>query len=165
MKHNPSYELTYISGIPYLLPFGQANADFQHGLMLNETGAFIWNNIEKVENIDELVSLAMSHYHCTESDFPVMDGTIHCFVDSLCAKNVLIRTSTPSYPVPSTKLQIAGLFCILYGPEKFLAKELFAFESNEEISACLSKYASRFVFASSISVFNAVSLPFSGVPI
>ena len=57
IKRQEGYCLKEIAGVHYLLPYGQKVADQRKGIVLNETGVFLWNayraeNIQKINNID-----------------------------------------------------------------------------------------------------------------
>lgn len=55
MKTNSDFILRKIAGENVLLPTGVATQKFNGMISLNSTAVFIWENIDKVENSDELV--------------------------------------------------------------------------------------------------------------
>ena len=133
MKKNPYYRLKYIAGIPYLLAFGQGNADFKHDMRLNETSAFLWEQLEKVSDAEELIALCADHFQCSEEDYPVMEASIRQFVNSLYYQEILLPQKENTLDMNCYKvLKIAGLFLKLYGPEIAFAKELLDFETTED---------------------------------
>jgi len=135
MRKNPYYRLKYIAGIPYLITFGQGNADFKHDMLLNETGAFLWEQIDKVSDTEGLVALCKDHFQCTEEDYPVMEASIRQFMNSLYQQGAVWPKTDDTWGMPCYRtLKIAGLFLKLYGPEMAFAKELLDFETNEEFS-------------------------------
>ena len=46
LKHSSGYTLKKVGNSWYLLPFGQQVADQHKAVVLNETGAFLWNTLE-----------------------------------------------------------------------------------------------------------------------
>lgn len=46
------YTLRKIKGVSHLLPYGQQMADQKKGMILNETGTFLWNVIQHTEGSD-----------------------------------------------------------------------------------------------------------------
>ena len=133
MKRNPYYRLKYIAGIPYLLAFGQGNADFKHDMRLNETSAFLWEQLEKVSDAEELIALCADYFQCPKEDYPVMEASIRQFVNSLYYQEILLPQKEKTLDMNCYKvLKIAGLFLKLYGPEFAFAKELLDFETTED---------------------------------
>ncbi len=135
MKKNPYYRLKYIAGIPYLITFGQGNADFKHDMRLNETSVFLWEQMEKVSDTEGLVALCADHFQCSKEDYPVMEASIRQFVNSLYQQGILLPKKDNALGMTCCRiLKIAGLFLKLYGPEIAFAKELLDFKTNEEFS-------------------------------
>lgn len=133
MKKNPYYRLKYIAGIPYLLAFGQGNADFKHDMRLNETSAFLWEQLEKVSDAEELIALCADYFQCPKEDYPVMEASIRQFVNSLYYQEILLPQNEKPLDMNGYKvLKIAGLFLKLYGPEIAFAKELLDFETTDD---------------------------------
>lgn len=133
MKKNPYYRLKYIAGIPYLLAFGQGNADFKHDMRLNETSAFLWEQLEKVSDAEELIALCADYFQCPKEDYPVMEASIRQFVNSLYYQEILLPQKEKPLDMNGYKvLKIAGLFLKLYGPEIAFAKELLDFETTDD---------------------------------
>ena len=62
LKRQEGYILKHIDDKTYLLPYGQKIADLQKGILLNDTGAFIWNALEHPQDISTLQDLLISHY-------------------------------------------------------------------------------------------------------
>lgn len=136
MKKNPYYRLKYIAGIPYLLTFGQGNADFKHDMRLNETSAFLWEQLENVADTKGLAALCAERFPCSEEEYPMMEASVARFVNTLYRQGVILPEEGNALGMNCYKsLKIAGLFLKLYGPEQAFAKELLDFETEEEISA------------------------------
>lgn len=131
MKRNPYYQLQYIANIPYLVTFGQGHADFLHDLRLNDTGAFLWEQLENTEDLEQLVALCAKHYHCDEQQCSVLRTDIKQFVDALYTHGILLQED---YACPKcssyTTLQIAGLYCNIHASEDLLTPELLDFATT-----------------------------------
>lgn len=133
MRRNPYYRLEYIDGFPYLLAFGQANADFKHDIRLNETSVFLWNHLEKVSRAEELVCLCAEHFHCPNQQYDALEATILSFVNSLWQMGILLPEEDSIRSIPlCMSLRIAGLYCRLYGPAEAFPDEFDAFETAAE---------------------------------
>ena len=133
MKRNPYYRIEYIAGLPYLLAFGQANADFKHDVRLNETSVFLWEHLELVSSAKELASLCARHFHCPAEQYEVLEATTISFVNSLRQMDILLPEESVAKNNPLYKsLEIAGLFLKLHGPSGAFAQELIAFETQKE---------------------------------
>ncbi len=133
MRKNPYYRLKYIAGVPYLLTFGQGNADFKHDLRLNETSVFLWEQLEKVSDIEELMELSRAYFQCSQEQYQQMEASVREFVSTLYRKGILLpKENVVKNTLPYKVLEIAGLFFRLYGPAKAFAEELLAFETSKE---------------------------------
>ena len=51
-----------IAGDYILVPYGQTTLDFNGIVTMNEIGRFIWENIEKAEDEDELLGFILDEY-------------------------------------------------------------------------------------------------------
>ncbi|MBQ7919020.1 MAG: PqqD family protein [Lachnospiraceae bacterium] len=133
MRRNPYYHLEYIAELPYLLAFGQANADFKHDVRLNETSVFLWENLENVSSTQELINLCAEHFRCPTEQYDILEATTTSFVKSLQQMDILLPEESTANSIPLYKsLEIAGLFCRLYGPAEAFAGELLSFETSVE---------------------------------
>ena len=136
MKRNPYYRLKYIAGIPYLLAYGQGNADFKHDIRLNETSVFLWEQLENAADTEEMIALCAEHFQCPEEDYPGMEAAVRQFVNNLYQQGIILPEKDNALGMSCYKsLKIAGLFLKLYGPEWTFAKELLDFETEEAFSA------------------------------
>ena len=54
IKRQEGYCLKEIAGVHYLLPYGQKVADQRKGIVLNETGVFLWNELQETMTDEEL---------------------------------------------------------------------------------------------------------------
>lgn len=133
MKRNPYYRLEYIAGIPYLLAFGQANADFKRDVCLNDTGAFLWECLEHTSDSAELAALCKEHFQVSSEQAASLEQSVLQFLNSMLQRGILLPEDDTTQNIPyCNTLEIAGLFCKLFGPEKAFAPELSSFETNKE---------------------------------
>lgn len=129
MIKNPYYRLEYIANIPYLLPFGQGNADHLQDIRLNKTGAFLWEVCEQAKDIRELVSICQEHYSCTKEQFPAMATSVSQFIHTLYHQGILLP-ETPDFSsrMPYKTLQMGGIFLQLFGPENVFKQDFLDFK-------------------------------------
>ena len=62
IKRQEGYCLKEIAGVHYLLPYGQKVADQRKGIVLNETGVFLWNELQTSMTDDALAEKLVHHY-------------------------------------------------------------------------------------------------------
>lgn len=62
IKRQEGYCLKEIAGVHYLLPYGQKVADQRKGIVLNETGVFLWNELKTSMTDDALAEKLVQHY-------------------------------------------------------------------------------------------------------
>jgi len=90
MKRNSSiYTLCRTGGCFYLLPYGQGAADMRRGIRLNETGAFLWNELKNTTDREALLLKAAAHYEASEDDIPALRRDICEFISHLTALGAL----------------------------------------------------------------------------
>lgn len=141
MKRSPYYQLKYIAGIPYLVAFGQAAADFGQDLRLNETGAFLWSELENADSEAELAARCAGHFNCNPEDMPALEANVRHFIDTLSEQGIIVsgqakcEKACPLYAV----LKIAGLFCKLYGLKDAFEDSLLAFSTFDKPEAAFSQ--------------------------
>lgn len=143
MKRNDSYTLKKLAGVPYLLPYGQMQADFKRGMRINETGAFLWEILEQEHTRDELLSICAKHYEATESDLPLLEKDINQFLSEMIACGILIdEWKLPRIAGAEQYFSIAGLNLCLYGSPEAIPPEFndFAIEKPENIHQTVVLY-------------------------
>lgn len=122
MKRNPNYLLYYLADKPYLLPYGQMIASHRHGIMINATGAAIWNLLAAPLDFPELIRLLAQEYQISLSQQPEFEQDVHAFIDQLTALGII--EDTPENAAPhitagfARYLKIAGLNLKLCGPQE-----------------------------------------------
>ena len=62
MKIAKEFILRDIAGECVLVPTGATTQEFNGLITLSDTGKFIWEHIEKVDSLDELIGLVLENY-------------------------------------------------------------------------------------------------------
>lgn len=143
IRQNKCYVLKRIAEIPYLLPVGQLIADQRRGIQINETGAFLWELLQKDRSLEELTKLCAKHYDADTKDLPKLRKDIQEFVTKLCAQGILVSASDSLFEEPFCEeavwndpfsgahsckyIRIAGLTCMLSAPAQAFPAQLDAF--------------------------------------
>lgn len=66
MKIAKEFILREIAGEYILVPTGATTQEFNGMLTLSETAKFIWENIEKVDSLKEMINLILENYEVDE---------------------------------------------------------------------------------------------------
>ncbi len=66
MKVKEDFLLREVAGCFVVVPVGKATVDFNGMLNLNDTGAFLWENLQEETTKKELVEKLLSTYEITE---------------------------------------------------------------------------------------------------
>ncbi len=66
MKVKEDFLLREVAGCFVVVPVGKATVDFNGMLNLNDTGAFLWENLQEETTKQELVEKLLSTYEITE---------------------------------------------------------------------------------------------------
>lgn len=122
MKRNDNYVLKELNGIPYLLPYGQTQADHKRGSCLNETSAFLWNLLEQEHNRIELIAACAEYFGTAKSELPSLAEDIDQFLENLSARGYLAESTKNSFTqITSSKhIKAGNLILKLVGsPEAF----------------------------------------------
>lgn len=131
MKRSSYYTLTRIAGIPYLLPFGQGIADHKHGVKINDTGAVLWNLLEKPSSEPELLAAFAKEYSLSEGEKASVAEDIVPFLTSLRQLGIIVPDNPFSSPAADEHyFSIAGISVKICGNRSFLSPELFSFSSS-----------------------------------
>ncbi len=133
MIRNNHYKLKRISNIPYLLPVGQLIADQRRGIMLNETGVYLWKLLKKDHSMEELISACAEYYSFPSSELSTLNEDIQQFVTTLSMHGMIISSdSCKEIKSPFYKcIEIAGLKCNFFGPAETFPPQLNAFSTNQ----------------------------------
>ena len=81
MKVKSGFLLRSIAGCKVVISVGKRVKDFNGMINLNDTGAFLWERLEKGATEDELVSAILANY--TEVDEPLARESVRGFVKTL----------------------------------------------------------------------------------
>ena len=133
MRRNSSFTLCYLSGTPYILPYGQQIANHRRGLQTNATGAFIWDLLETEQNFQKLLNCCAVHYQAAAHELPLLETDIKQFLTLLQSYGMLEDTipqkASDSYP--DSFLQIAGLTLKLTGPKEAFSASFDSFRISD----------------------------------
>lgn len=66
MKTKKGFMLRNVAGKSIVVPIGQASVDFNGIINLNETGAFLWEQLAKGCTYDELLTALLGEYDVSE---------------------------------------------------------------------------------------------------
>jgi len=126
--------LKEISGVKYILPFGQMIADHRRGIKINDTGAFIWEALEKDTSADELVSLCAEHFNAADKDLPSIRKDINLYLSNLYSLGMIKSSgvSRQHFGKSVMTLNIAGLKIRLSGPEDCFSDNFKAFARESD---------------------------------
>ena len=81
LSHSPSV-VTRKTGNEYILvPVTNNIADMTSVYTLNETGAFIWDQIDGERNVEEIINAVTREY---EIDFKTAEEDVFVFIDNMC---------------------------------------------------------------------------------
>ena len=127
LKHSSGYTLKKVGNSWYLLPFGQQVADQHKAVVLNETGAFLWNTLEHTSDLEELTHHLARYYEVPESTCPELREDVQTFFRQLLSFGILEENLAPKRRDDTLNLEIAGLLLRLNGPASLFPKEFSAF--------------------------------------
>ena len=149
IKRQEGYCLKEIAGVHYLLPYGQKVADQRKGIVLNETGVFLWNELQETMTDEELAEKLVHYYSAdgeaaNETQDEIQDQIrqdVKQFVQELLLLGILRECLRPCcaedaddvtcvYPTkePFVEcLEIAGMRIALYGSRELISSQFDAF--------------------------------------
>lgn len=137
MKINPQYTKILLNDIPYLIPYGQAVADFSKALMLNETADLLWSRICCGAKEDELLNFLSETYDASDNDIPELRQGITDFLNMLKSYNVIMSDDTKNYSGSGTHfIRIGTLNISLCGADKLYDKYFCAFSCDAPPEKC-----------------------------
>ena len=87
MKVKENFLLRQVAGSWLVMPIGQEMLDFNGLLTLNETGAFLWQRLQKGASIEELATALTEEYRVSLED---ARADIKEFCDTLIQKGCLL---------------------------------------------------------------------------
>ncbi|WP_296878114.1 PqqD family protein [Thomasclavelia sp.] len=66
MKRNKNFILRKIAGESIIVPTGEATTKFNGLFSPNPTATFVWEHIEEVANLEEMIQLVLEHFDIDE---------------------------------------------------------------------------------------------------
>ena len=153
IKRQEGYCPKEIAGVQYLLPYGQKVADQKKGILLNETGVFLWNELKEPMTVEKLAEKLVEYYSAdgeaaNETQDEMQDQIqdqirqdVKQFVQELlslgilqeCLRPVCAEEANEATCVYPTKeplagyLEIAGMRVALYGSRDLISPQFDAF--------------------------------------
>ena len=141
IKRQEGYCLKEIAGVHYLLPYGQKVADQRKGIVLNETGVFLWNELKTSMTDDTLAEKLVQHYLASCEEAKEIRKDVKQFVQELLSLGILqecLRSgcaedaddATCVYPTKEPFvgcLEIAGMRIALYSSRELISSQFDAF--------------------------------------
>lgn len=116
IRRSPYYVLREISGVFYLIPFGQMISDRGHGIEINETGCYLWQLLEHGRSTAEILALCAEHYEASGEELNLLKKDLETFLAQLLSHGILETPYTflttsgePSQDFPDKYLEIGGL--------------------------------------------------------
>ncbi len=88
MKRNENFLLHQVAGTQVLVPVGPAAEAFSGMLTVNETGAFIWQQLETAHTLEALAQAIASEY-AVEEDTARQDA--QAFIEKLLPTGAIIE--------------------------------------------------------------------------
>lgn len=144
LRRNKYYVLRELDGVPYLLPYGQAQMEFKRAVRLNETGVFLWNLLEKEHSREDLLATCADFYDTPEKAQPSLMADIDQFLESLTARGCLIKNTTKNIPENAIEKYVnAGSLTLkLVGSPEALSRNFDSFlcEASENVDQTLTIY-------------------------
>ena len=126
------YTLRKIKGVSHLLPYGQQMADQKKGMILNETGTFLWNVIQHTEGSDPetLTEMLARQYGLEEDAFPEILKDVNGFLAQMTALGMITESLLPVSWKCTAAMEIAGLSIHFHGPVQLLGDRFADFYVN-----------------------------------
>ena len=87
MKTKPGFLLRSVSGINIVAPVGMSSLNFNGVIKLNDSGAFLWEKLEKGATEDEMTAALLNHYD--DVDEPTARDSVRDFVKVLRDAEIL----------------------------------------------------------------------------
>lgn len=145
IKRQEGYCPKEIAGVQYLLPYGQKVADQKKGILLNETGVFLWNELKEPMTDEKLAEKLVEYYSADDEVSDEIQDQIRedvkQFVQELLSLGILQECTRPvfaedadeeTYIYPTKEplvgyLEIAGMRIALYGLRDLISSQFDAF--------------------------------------
>jgi methyltransferase-like protein len=86
MRISKEFVMREVAGNYIVIPIGEKTANFNAMITLNETGAFLWKQLEEEKSKQELLDLMLEEY---EVDNNTAESDIEKFVEKLKTAGIL----------------------------------------------------------------------------
>ena len=130
LSRQEGYALRKIKGIDYLMPYGQKIADQRKGMVLNETGSFLWHFLEQPKEREEILEAVIQYYEVKKSERSEVETQVSEFIDQLLALGVLKDELRPLGESLWGTLGIGNLRVGLYGKKEFFSEKFRPFSEE-----------------------------------
>ncbi len=88
MKVKEGFILRNVADATVVVPTGKASLDFNGMITLNDTGAFLWRQLENDVSMDDILKAMLSEYDVDEA---TARGGIERFIEKLRAEGLLLE--------------------------------------------------------------------------
>lgn len=145
MIQNTDYVLKYICGTPHLFTIGQANANLEGDLIIDEFGAFISSRIKNGADPETVLEACYAEYAESEEEKPIIKSYFEQYTGALRSRGILFDSyenrsyykemADYSFPIQKheteiTYIKIANLFIRLDCPKSAVPIEFDKFISD-----------------------------------
>lgn len=135
MKKNASYALRRLHGVPYLLPFGQGNAELRRSVQLDEAGVFLWDALDSVSTERELTERFLARVGADGAQVREAEADVRGFLHTLRALGILADdTQPPSEDASRLTLAIGALGLRLTGGAAYWSDAFLPFAQRSVCS-------------------------------
>ena len=142
LRRQEGYALRKIKEKNYLMPYGQKIADQRKGMVLNETGSFLWNFLEQPKEREEILEAVIQYYKIKEKERGEIEKQIGAFIDQLLTLGVLNDDLKPLQEPLWGAMEIGMLGIGLYGREEFFSEKFKPFLKNNSFENIVGESAS-----------------------
>ena len=142
LRRQEGYALRKIKEKNYLMPYGQKIADQRKGMVLNETGSFLWNFLEQPKEREEILEAVIQYYEIKEKERGEIEKQIGAFINQLLTLGVLNEDLKPLQEPFWGAMEIGMLRVGLYGREEFFSEKFKPFLKNNSFENIVGESAS-----------------------
>lgn len=142
LRRQEGYALRKIKDKNYLMPYGQKIADQRKGMVLNETGSFLWNFLEQPKEREEILEAVIQYYEIKEKERGEIEKQIGVFINQLLTLGVLNDDLKPLQEPFWGAMEIGMLRIGLYGREEFFSEKFKPFLKNNRFENIVGESAS-----------------------
>ena len=159
LRRQEGYALRKIKEKNYLMPYGQKIADQRKGMVLNETGSFLWNFLEQPKEREEILEAVIQYYEIKEKERGEIEKQIGAFINQLLTLGVLNEDLKPLQEPFWGVMEIGMLRIGLYGREEFFSEKFKPFLKNNSFENIVGESDSNSGLASGQKVEVLYGIP------